>query len=119
MPILIKRADGGVSFMHLVGNADAATEVARYIAATGHTVASYETIDAAAIPPKDEYRNALGHDLKHDMGRARDIQKEIAAERKLLAEREKAKRDALAAVGADPRLAAAKTIAELKSVLPL
>jgi hypothetical protein len=133
--IAIKRADGGVSFMHLVGDADAATEVARWEVENGAgSVVSWEPIAESARPPRCEFRDAIGHDLKHRMDVACEIHKaklrrerapklaELDVEFMRALELGKptadivAKKQALRDVTADPRIAAAKTIDDLRKV---
>ena len=147
MPILIKRPDGGVSIMRLVPQprealppsstvtADVAGEIAKWESLNGPCL-SYEEVDESAIPARCEFRNAWGHDLKHDMSKAREIHREHQrrarapklealdvefrrAGRNPAKEADiEARAQVLRDVTADPRIEAAQTVAELKAAWP-
>lgn len=148
MRILIKRADGGVSIMHMPlpdGSAledDAlqaliTAEVGKW-ATTNAGYVSHEVIDAAAIPQDRTFRNAWGHDLAVDMAKAREIHRDNLRElRKPLmaaadidftraletgdAARQRAvaqRRQALRDVTAHPAIDSAATPDALKAAIP-
>lgn len=73
MAILIERADGGVSILHLLSpNAVADEEVAKW-RTTNPGYLAHRPIDGSAIPADRTFRNAWKHDLTVDMPKARDL----------------------------------------------
>lgn len=143
--IVITRADGGVTIRQpLEDMRDGETEagfLARVIAQHPKPGAlEYFIIDASQVPPPDEYRGALtfaGGKFGHDMTKAREVHRErirearqplleaadvafmrnleTGGDNKPIADEKQRLRDATK----DPRIDAAKTVAELKAVWPL
>jgi hypothetical protein len=74
MAYLIKRADGGVSFCYET-SVTAEQFMAKWSASADPAwlPATVEVVENSSIPKKDEFRNALGHDLNFDMAKCRGL----------------------------------------------
>jgi hypothetical protein len=94
--IAITRSDGGVSIMRTVGNADVAAEIEKWKSVKEGYV-SHKEITEAEIPADRTFRDAWKPDLSVDLPKARVIAKRISN---------------------DPRIDSAKSVDELKAVLP-
>lgn len=138
----LKHADGSVAIMHLVDGADL-NEAVRKFSQSSFIPVEVSPLDPAAIPADRTYRNAwtrgLGGPIVHDMAKAKEIHRDkLRAARKtaLLAldtevSKALARGDAATAsahetdrqrlrdVTADPRIANAQTVEQLKAVWPL
>lgn len=140
---LLKRADGGVSVMHLAANGGVETELAKWPVADRQEVVSWREIDISGIPSDRTFRNAWCDVTPEpvidiDMTKARNIHRDrlremrapklaaldIEYQRADEAGDTQAKRDissrkqALRDVTDDPAIDAAKTPEELKLVIP-
>lgn len=85
--LLIRRTDGGVTFMHLVvgverGGLAAITdeaiahEIEKWSAVSGYQAAAWELIERSEVPEDRTFRSALGHDLTVNMVKAREIHRQ-------------------------------------------
>lgn len=136
MPIVITRADGGVSIMG--DGPDIERRLAAWKSVHVGEYVSHREVDASEVPTDRAFRNAWGHDLKVDMPKARELHREamraVRAKRMTALDVDymradeagdvttktaiAAKKQALRDVTADPGIDKAKTPEQLKKVWP-
>lgn len=141
MPIIIKRSDGGVSILHLVGGKDILSEIEKWKTTAPGEYISHREMDIEAIPQDRTFRDAWADVtaeavIDHDMKKCRNIWRDrmrAARAPKLAAldieaakavesggdlRQISAKKQALRDITKLPEIEIAKTPDELKSVWP-